>query len=525
MRRDRGFSLVELLIVLGVAVVLIAIGGRWLDSERKRVARGDAISVQATEMATLGRALGQYLRERTTSVPTDDPLVVSFEELQESGFLPEEFAVKDQFGTAPASPLGQQYILLAKSISGQPRGLVLAMGAPAVGALARPGIRPSQEDLIQHNSQVTRVMRQVHFVAAALIRVGSAEADRQVSGFAFDFSPFIDAMPQSTAVVLTGYQEFSSTPEITVRVEGGGGAGGGDSSNSSECSTIRADQTCPSGTTEAFSWEACDSRAQNSSGGVMSINGPFGNVILTMQAREHIELSNFANIGSNASGNCAGLYGVEPYLRRYGQHYSSYDGAGNYTYYGNDRERQSFGNISNFTEFPIAGFQHNSSSSSTFSSGVTTHTGSCAINLGLLNNIKRSSHTCAAMTESNEWEPLLFAEGNSVPLGVSTTGNYRTVYNASSAPHAIGWRRSMTVSWNGQEIARTSGCSYGLPVDQQSGPWTSAWWRSELNIGSQAIQPPCPAKLGPGNAAPTRVYAATRVFNVSREGGGKICCS
>lgn len=218
-RGATGFSLVEVMIVLVIASSVIATGLTWLSSEQKRSARGDAITTQALEMATLGRALDQYLRSGA-SIPAETTVQISILDLQHAELIPQNYAVRDRYGTGPTSPLGQEYVLVARRTGEKIRGLVFTVGDPNNPEMTRLGIRPTTEAVGDFHAAVTRLLRTQQYVASAYVRAGTAVADRVVSTFDLDFSQFTGgALVHPTAVALTGFAELSVTPAISVTID------------------------------------------------------------------------------------------------------------------------------------------------------------------------------------------------------------------------------------------------------------------------------------------------------------------
>lgn len=265
-RECTGFSLIEIMIVLVIAASVIATGLTWLSAERKRSARGDAIATQALEMATIGRALDQYLRRGAVLPPSGNAITITAEELQAARLLPESYSVRDQFGPDPSSPLGQPYQMLALRSADQAHGLVLAVGAPNDAVMSRMGIKSNEAALGDYQAAVSRQMRSQQYVASAFVRAGTAAADRFVSTFDYDFSAWIGGVvSHPTSIALVGFPEFSAAPDIKVSIDpeslpGGGNSGGNGGGSDGINRFCYASQTgiCPANYEAVFKYTLCD---------------------------------------------------------------------------------------------------------------------------------------------------------------------------------------------------------------------------------------------------------------------------
>ncbi|MCD9046774.1 prepilin-type N-terminal cleavage/methylation domain-containing protein [Luteimonas sp. MHLX1A] len=303
----RGFSLIEVMIALVIIISVLGAGVAWLASERSRVARGDAITTQAIEMATIGRALDQYLRSAASLPPDGSVVEISAADLTAALLIPENYGIRDQFGDYPSTPLGQRYVMVGRNTAGQARGLVLAVGEPDPAALNQAGIKATTEAIEDVQAAVVRQMRNQQYVASALVRALSSVADRSVSTFDFDFSPYLgDPVVQPTAIALVGFPEFSAAPDIRVSIDpdslagiGGGGAGGAARKDYTgwSCHVPAVNTDCPSDAEEVARYDIC---------------GKWGSANAGMPLAETIQLGNGWGISVTRSrqtrSNSVGLH-------------------------------------------------------------------------------------------------------------------------------------------------------------------------------------------------------------------------
>lgn len=222
MKKIRGFSLIELLVVIGIGVTVITIGLAWLDSENKRNARANLVSAQAMEMSIMARALQAYIDTHPGAFPEapTGPVPIDLTELIAASLLPEDFSMRpSEHPGAPTSPLGMEYTLLAHK-DGDWKGIVLTTGAPSPAALARVGMKNTAVALEDYSRAVVATMKRRHLAPAGVIAGGGTGIDLGLSGFSLDLADYLSSAPSTaTPVALAGFKDHAATPPVKVEVE------------------------------------------------------------------------------------------------------------------------------------------------------------------------------------------------------------------------------------------------------------------------------------------------------------------
>lgn len=260
-RRQAGFSLVELMIVIAISLALVAIAMTWWQAESKRQARAELMEIQAIEMATLSRALEQYLDSGVT-LPSSGVFDVDIAALEAAQYLPELYLREDAV-SPPVSPLGQVYVLRGIRQGDRYRGLVMPVGPASDAQMSRYGIKADDQDLFSHAMGVMRKMGSAHYAAAAVIEPGST-VTHAASGFTSDYSALLGAPAGAGAVVgLAGFAEHSPFRDIIASIElgeGGGGGpvgGGGAEDQSNRFCYLSVGESCPARYETVFDYEVC----------------------------------------------------------------------------------------------------------------------------------------------------------------------------------------------------------------------------------------------------------------------------
>lgn len=259
----QGFSLVELMIVMAVAMLVIGFAVAWYQAELTRTARAELIEIQAKEMATLARALEQYL-DNSLGLPETGGFDVSTVDMEAAGYLPPMY-LRPSDALPAISPLGQVYVLRGMRHEGRYRGVVMPTGAPSEAQLSRYGIKGSADDLFAHAAKVMQRMESAHYATAGVMQVG-ATVTHSTSGFTADLSALLQNPAGPGAVVgLAGYAELSPFKDLIAAIElgdiGSGGAGGGGNPISTEGRACYMDQegnACREGYESVWNYTACE---------------------------------------------------------------------------------------------------------------------------------------------------------------------------------------------------------------------------------------------------------------------------
>lgn len=258
MRRSRGFSLIEAMIVIVLITGVAMITLNLLNAEQRRQQRNAMVSEQANEMATITRAMEAYL-ESSDSLPPDldTPFVLNPQDLVDAGLLPSDFAYRPMSGRiTPTSPLGQEYLLIGVNTTDGYRGALLPTGDTSEGFMARAGLPGTPESLSEFGIAVMQRLKQDHLTAAGVTTAGALAINRDVSGFSFDLSMLLAAAPEDPTVIsLAGFPEFKPVPPLQIEDGGGGDAGA-----RKECFaniTLDEPMSCPSGYELDYEYEMC----------------------------------------------------------------------------------------------------------------------------------------------------------------------------------------------------------------------------------------------------------------------------
>lgn len=219
MRRVRGFSLIEAMIVVVLIAGVALISLNLFNAQQRREQRVAMVTEQANEMGTMTRALEAYL-ESADTLPTDinTPFLINAVDLVAAGLLPPDFAYRPLSGrTTATSPLGQEYLLIGVNTAGGYRGAVVPSGDPLPAFLARAGLQATPESMREFGVSVMQRLKQHHLTAAGITVPGSAQINRDVSGFALDLSMLLTSSPlDPTVISLAGFPELRPRAPISI---------------------------------------------------------------------------------------------------------------------------------------------------------------------------------------------------------------------------------------------------------------------------------------------------------------------
>ena len=259
--KSMGFSLVETMIVLTIVAVVAVSSVAWLQAERERAARAAMVSEQAVEMATIARAVEAYL---TRSGLPPIPFVITRDDLVSAGLLPPEYASRDFGGNLRfASPTLREYWIGAGPVAGGYRAVIYTRHSVSqfisAGKLERIGLVNDADGWRDFSSLVARRASQQQLATTGVVLPGMLQSDLVYSGFAVDLSSYMTHVDAATPVVLVGFKELATRPDIKVAVDPDSlkdALTGGYSFDGKTCRL--ATGSCDSGETEAWQHTVCD---------------------------------------------------------------------------------------------------------------------------------------------------------------------------------------------------------------------------------------------------------------------------
>ena len=91
-RRPRGFSLLEVLLVLAVAVALIVLIARSADTLRRDATNEDLVALEVRELDQIATAAGKYITKYRSGWALGSRQAYTVTNLINEGFLPAAFA-------------------------------------------------------------------------------------------------------------------------------------------------------------------------------------------------------------------------------------------------------------------------------------------------------------------------------------------------------------------------------------------------------------------------------------------------
>jgi len=250
---QKGFTLIEAMIVLAIVGAVAVISLDMLTGAAKGEARRSMISQQATEMATLNRAVNEWVRT-ATALPTAAGAVmeVTLQDVITAGRLPAQFANRAASGsTLPTSPLGQRYRAFVRRTAGSRfEVVVFPAGAQNPGFAARAGVVQDPEAMRVWNVAVMQEVRQKHSLPAGVINQGTSDIDPAASGFTINLADFIGGpATASTVAALSNFAALETVAAAATAPPGG---------NPFLGKTCRATTApCGAGETEASRYDTC----------------------------------------------------------------------------------------------------------------------------------------------------------------------------------------------------------------------------------------------------------------------------
>lgn len=215
--QGRGFSILELLVIVAVVAGLFAIGMTVMRQQANSALRAQMVAEEARDIAQYARALKQYIDTQTASLAVNTRTEVLPPALVTLGLLPNQFAQRQtatsglQVGT---SPFGQRYraAIIRSSADNRVRGVIYTAEAPLWGAVTRIGL--TQDNTIYYGlrREVAAAANTTHQQPAGAMPLNSATAFGTGNSYSMDFSAWT-AGAQNTipmTVVPVNFPEFET---------------------------------------------------------------------------------------------------------------------------------------------------------------------------------------------------------------------------------------------------------------------------------------------------------------------------
>jgi type II secretory pathway pseudopilin PulG len=248
MRKQRGMTLLETLIVVGIAVAVIGGIVFMMQRQAERERSEDAVRMQGQEMANLAKAARAYANTVGEDWADGARVVVAIDDLVDEGLLPEGFGARVSPTDLGVTPIGQQYAVISIK-DGAPydddavedgtiRTVILDLGTPNPGRLERAGVPNIEERILAHKESVA-----LYTAREDRIPMGVLEAtDDMVRGvgrvFTKDVLDWIENVPTTAAAVaLVGFPDLDPAGSNPNPTPGGPGL-------YADCQVVGAHEGC-----------------------------------------------------------------------------------------------------------------------------------------------------------------------------------------------------------------------------------------------------------------------------------------
>lgn len=213
----KGFTLIEMFLVLAVAVTLIGLSVYGLNRYRLAQMYQNFASQEATELAQIKAAAVKYVAANQASWRTDTRIEYRPADLIAAGFLPTDFAKRlqaDGSTSVGTSPFGQPYLI--SSIKPMPDKIVRTVIYDNLGLLdarlARIGILQTNPDVLTLKTNIAGLAVANHKLIAGTVRVGETTATGYLNSFAnFELALYMPAPGPTAVVALVGFPELGDS--------------------------------------------------------------------------------------------------------------------------------------------------------------------------------------------------------------------------------------------------------------------------------------------------------------------------
>lgn len=218
-RAQRGMTLLETLIVVGIAVAVIGTIIFMMQRNAERERSEDAVRMQGQEMANLAKATREYGNTVGEDWANGDRVEVTIDELVDAGLLPEGFGARDTPTVLGVTPIGQRYRVFSIKdgdsyndplvTDGTIRSVIIDLGTPNAGRMERAGIANLPERILAFKEAVSLYTTREERVAMGVVPAGGEEVRGVGRSFTKDVIDWIENAPsEGAAVVLVGFPDL-----------------------------------------------------------------------------------------------------------------------------------------------------------------------------------------------------------------------------------------------------------------------------------------------------------------------------
>lgn len=215
-RRARGFSLMEILIVIAVIGVLLAIAGKALLSSVQTTTNVDLVAQQAREMDMVASAASKYIKANSSGWALNSRNVITVNQLVTAGFLPTAFG--DRFGStgnAGRTPFGATYQIVAvvdSTNASTIRTVITETGSALASQLSKANVESAAVPVQGLKQTIAQKVQTTNNRTTGYMPQGDMVARASMGSFTKDLTTWIQTAPaQAEAVVFMGFPELGDT--------------------------------------------------------------------------------------------------------------------------------------------------------------------------------------------------------------------------------------------------------------------------------------------------------------------------
>ena len=210
--RERGFSLMEMVIVVAMALVLLALAVSWTSNASRSARKAQESDQLARELGMISTATRAHIAAGPdTTYPLNTNVAIPISTLTTAGLLPANFAARNGAGTPAISPFGQPYVVVARRIvAGEPPTAVVAESSyPLPEKLNKVGVESTTPDILAFKQAVAAQSGKDYKVIAASIPQTSRIATGVGNSFTKDLTAYFTAgFAQASAVSLINFKDL-----------------------------------------------------------------------------------------------------------------------------------------------------------------------------------------------------------------------------------------------------------------------------------------------------------------------------